>query len=56
MLERRCRGGIAQQFGEFVEGGDFHGAGARELFFHAGNGGGGQEAAIGRPSARDNGV
>lgn len=39
--------GVGQEFGEFVERGDFDGAGAGELFFHALDGGGGKELAIG---------
>ena len=40
------RFGIAEQFGEFVEGGDLDRAGARKLLFHAIDRSFGQHAAI----------
>lgn len=44
-----CWGG--EEFGELVKGGDFDGAGAGELFLHAGEGGGREDAAVGADDA-----
>ena len=45
VIEVRRRGAVAEQLRELVEGGDLDGARARELLFHAGDGGGRQHVA-----------